>query len=232
MRASRLLLMLLLVQNRGRMTSNELAAELEVSKRTILRDVEALSEAGLPMIVRAGRGGGIELGFNYRTRLTGLAADEAEALGVLLTRKAPELASLGLADSAARATTKLIESLPDASRNIAQLAASRFRVGTAETTQDERVPALADAVRQQCVVRIRARGPEPRTVHPLGLTLGENGWEVIDAREPGRPIPLAECGTVNISSRRFSTPRPSRTGHGELVARPDPQRSRRSATSS
>ncbi len=69
MRASRLLLMLLLVQNRGRMTSVELAAELEVSQRTVLRDVEALSEAGLPMIVRAGRGGGIELGFNHRTRL-------------------------------------------------------------------------------------------------------------------------------------------------------------------
>ena len=89
MRASRLLLMLLLVQNRGRMTSEDLAAELEVSKRTILRDVEALSEAGLPMIVRPGRGGGIELGFNYRTRLTGLAADEAEALGVLLGRGLP-----------------------------------------------------------------------------------------------------------------------------------------------
>ena len=89
MRASRLLLMLLLVQNRGRMTSQDLAAELEVSKRTILRDVEALSEAGLPMIVRPGRGGGIELGFNYRTRLTGLATDEAEALGILLGRGAP-----------------------------------------------------------------------------------------------------------------------------------------------
>ncbi|MGB8385825.1 MAG: HTH domain-containing protein [Dermatophilaceae bacterium] len=167
MRASRLLLMLLLVQNRGRMTSKELAVELEVSKRTILRDVEALSEAGLPMIVRAGRRGGIELGFNYRTRLTGLAVDEAEALGVLLAREAPELGALGLADSAARATTKLIESLPDASRNIAQRAASRFRLQAAETTQDERVPALAEAVRRQCVVRIRARGPDPRTVHPL-----------------------------------------------------------------
>ena len=60
MRASRLLLMLLLLQNRGRMTSVELARELEVSRRTILRDVDALGEAGLPVIVSPGRGGGIE----------------------------------------------------------------------------------------------------------------------------------------------------------------------------
>lgn len=213
MRASRLLLMLLLVQNRGRMTSEELAVELEVSKRTILRDAQALSEAGLPMIVRAGRGGGIELGFQYRTRLTGLSTDEAEALGVLLGRETPELAALGLAASASRARTKLIESLPDASRTIAQRAASRFRLDTADLTQDERVPALAEAVRRQRVVRIRAQGPNSRTVHPLGLTLRNDGWQVFDGLEPTTPIPLAECGTINISSQTFGTaatsPQPS-----------------------
>ena len=206
MRASRLLLMLLLVQNRGRVTSEELAAELEVSKRTILRDVEALSEAGLPMIVRPGRGGGIELGFNYRTRLTGLATDEAEALGILLGRGAPELVALGLADSAARATTKLIESLPDTSRGIAQRAASQFRLRPTETSEDERVFALAEAVRRRRIVRIRAHGPSMRTVHPLRLTLGANGWELLDALDPGTPIPLAECGTINISSQLFNGP--------------------------
>lgn len=204
MRASRLLLMLLLVQNRGRMTSAELAAELEVSKRTILRDVEALSEAGLPIIVRPGRGGGIELGFNYRTRLTGLAADEAEALGVLLGREAPELAALGLAEAAARATTKLMESLPDQSRRIALRAATRFRLRPAEPPRDERVPALAEAVRQERVVRVRARGPDTRTVHPTGLTLGPDGWAVIDSLDPDSPIPVAECGTVNISRQQFT----------------------------
>jgi predicted DNA-binding transcriptional regulator YafY len=204
MRASRLLLMLLLVQNRGRMTSEQLAAELEVSKRTILRDVEALSEAGLPMVVRAGRGGGIELGFSYRTRLTGLSTDEAEALGVLLGRETPELAALGLAGSAARAKTKIIESLPDSSRAIAQRAASKFRVLPPELPDDERVPALAQAVRRQQVVRIRARQPDPRTVHPVGLVFGNDEWAILDALAPGRPVPLAECGTVNISSRVFT----------------------------
>ena len=208
MRASRLLLMLLLVQNRGRMTSDELAAELEVSKRTILRDVEALSEAGLPMIVRAGRGGGIELGFSYRTRLTGLSADEAEALGVLLRRESPELAALGLAASAARAKTKIIESLPDAARGVAQLAASRFLLAPSEVAQDDRVLALAQAVRSQHVIRIRAQGPQTRTVHPVGLTLGSGGWEVLDALDPGTPIPLSECGIINISRHVFTAPPP------------------------
>lgn len=206
MRASRLLMMLLLVQNRGRVTSEELAAELEVSKRTILRDVEALAEAGLPMIVRPGRGGGIELGFNYRTRLTGLATDEAEALGVLLGRGAPELVALGLADSAARATTKLIESLPDTSRGIARRAASQFRLRPTELSEDERVFALAEAVRRRRIVRIRAQGSSTRTVHPLGLTFGANGWELLDALDPGTPIPVAECGTINISSQLFTGP--------------------------
>lgn len=203
MRASRLLLMLLLVQNRGRMTSSELAAELEVSRRTILRDVEALSEAGLPVVVRAGRGGGIELGFNYRTRLTGLSADEAEALGVLLGRETPELGALGLAAAATRARTKLVESLPDTSRAVAQRAAARFRVQAAPVEEDERVPALADAVRGRRVVRVRAHGPDARTVHPVGLTLTTDGWQLLDGLDPAAPVPLAECGTVNISSRTF-----------------------------
>ena len=117
MRASRLLRILLLLQNRGRLTSAQLAEELEVARRTILRDVDALTEAGLPVIVHRGAQGGIELGFNYRTRLTGLAADEAEALAVLLNRPLGRLADLGLADAARRATTKLIESLPDPVRH-------------------------------------------------------------------------------------------------------------------
>lgn len=208
MRASRLLQMLLLLQNRGRMNSGELAAELEVSRRTILRDVEALSEAGLPVIVRAGRGGGIELGFNYRTRLTGLSADEAEALGVILGREAPELGALGLASAAARAGSKIIESLPDGSRAAARRGAARFHLSPVTMPTDERVPALAQAVRAGRVVRIRARGPDPRTVHPVALSLGVDGWSLLDALDPATPIAVAAWGTVNISSRVFSAPGP------------------------
>ncbi len=202
MRASRLLLMLLIVQNRGRMTAQALADELEVSKRTILRDVDALAEAGLPMIVRPGRGGGIELGFNYRTRLTGLAADEAEALGVLLGRSSPELAALGLESAGARATTKLVESLPDTSRRIAQQAAGRFRVRAGHLDADERVAALAEAVRHRRVVRIRSPRDDRRTVHPIGLVLRGAEWSLVDGLSH-EEIPLGECGTINISARQY-----------------------------
>jgi hypothetical protein len=84
MRASRLLQILLLLQNRGRLTAPALARELEVDPRTILRDVDAMSQAGLPILTHRGAMGGIELGFNYRTRLIGLAEDEAEALAIWL----------------------------------------------------------------------------------------------------------------------------------------------------
>lgn len=202
-RASRLLLMLLIVQNRGRMTAGALAAELEVSRRTILRDVDALAEAGLPMIVHPGRGGGIELGFNYRTRLTGLAGDEAEALGVLLGRRSPELAALRMEQAAARARTKLLESLPDTSRAIARRAARQFRLHGMPPPPDERIPALAQAVRDRRIVRIRSTTPQPRTVHPVALLFTEASWALLDALDPSAPIPLSECGVVNISRRTF-----------------------------
>ncbi len=103
MRASRLLQMLLLLQNRGRMTAQDLSRELEVAPRTILRDVDALTEAGLPVVVQAGYRGGISLGFDYRTRLTGLSTDEAEALGALGPKQGMLPASAAQATTAIRA---------------------------------------------------------------------------------------------------------------------------------
>ena len=204
MRASRLLLILLLLQNRGRMTSAQLAAELEVSRRTILRDLDALGEAGLPIVVFAGRGGGVELGFNYRTRLTGLASDEAEALGVLLGQPSPMLAAVGLADAATRARTKLMESLPDPVRGAAQIALERFRVrSSAAPPTDPRVAALAEAIRHRSVVRIRATEGARRTIHPIALTLTGEAWQIVDQQRPDQPVPLAECGTINISRHTF-----------------------------
>jgi predicted DNA-binding transcriptional regulator YafY len=210
--------MLLLLQNRGRLTSADLARELEVARRTVLRDVDALTEAGLPMVVHQGHKGGIELGFNFRTRLTGLAADEAEAIGVLLSRPVDDLAALGMADAANRARRKLLESFPDVVRARASQAARRFRFvpDPAPSEDDPRLPALASAVREHRVVRIHAYRPQERIIHPIALVCQRGGWLVEDDRVPTVAIPLDACGDINISARRFTptavagaTPTPS-----------------------
>jgi len=204
MRASRLLQILLMLQNRGRMTAARLAHELEVSHRTILRDMEALSIAGLPILTFQGNQGGFELGFSYRTRLTGLLPEEAEALAVLVSDPSPRLSELGLADAARRASSKLLESLPDQVRAHTAEALLRFVVDVpaAAPGSDRRVAALADAVRHRNLVRLRARSSAPLTVKPVGLHYGVGGWSLNCADIPA-PIPAVEWHDINIAAQRF-----------------------------
>ncbi len=205
MRASRLLHELLLLQNRGRMTAAELAGELGVSRRTVLRDIDALGEAGLPVVIHRGSRGGFELGFDHRTRLTGLASDEAEALGVLLASPVPELAELGLADAAARARSKLVESLPDPVRATVGRSQDRVRfvAGSRAVDRDPRVRALAEAIRGRRVVRLDARSRAPVVVHPVRLLRSAEGWSVCDERTPDPAVPQRDWGTVNVSALTF-----------------------------
>lgn len=206
MRASRLLQMLLLLQNRGRLTCRALAGELEVARRTVLRDVDALTEAGLPIVVVRGARGGIELGFNYRTRLTGLAADEAEALGALLAQSAGALVELGLEPAAERARRKLIESLPDPVRLRAEQARQRFPGDAARALADidPRVEALAMAIRQTRVVRLRAHQPDEQVVHPVVLGRSRGGWWLEDDLANGARVAQDAWGPINISARCFA----------------------------
>ncbi len=190
------------------MTSEQLAAELEVARRTILRDVDALTEAGLPIVVHQGNQGGIELGFNYRTRLTGLAADEAEALAVILTQPMPELTALGMQDAADRARAKIVESYPDQVRAKMEATRRRFRFDPpAAASFDPRIAAFADAIRNANIVRIHAKSPAPREIHPAALVLRPGGWHVIDARADIAAFAIAECGDINISARSFRAKR-------------------------
>src|SRR5579872_1685161 len=112
MRADRLLSILLLLQVNRRVTARELATRLEVSERTILRDMDALSGSGVPVIAGRGVGGGWSLVAEYQTRLTGLSLAEIQSL--FLARPARLMADLGLKHEAEAALIKLQASLPEA----------------------------------------------------------------------------------------------------------------------
>ncbi|MFF2362748.1 helix-turn-helix transcriptional regulator [Streptomyces sp. NPDC058122] len=181
MRAARLIKMVLLLQTRASMTAAELARELEVSERTVARDAQALSEAGIPVYADRGRAGGYRLVGGYRTRLTGLARNEAEAL--FLSGVPGALRDMGLQDSASAARLKvsaaLLPSLQDASRSAAQ----RFHLDAPAWFSEPRtpglLPALADAVwdDRPVLARYRRDGAEvERTLEPYGLVLKAGLW--------------------------------------------------------
>ncbi|WP_328746720.1 YafY family transcriptional regulator [Streptomyces sp. NBC_00285] len=189
MRAARLIKMVLLLQSRSSMTAGELARELEVSERTVTRDAQALSEAGVPVYADRGRTGGYRLIGGYRTRLTGLARGEAEAL--FLSGVPGALREMGLEDTASAARLKvsaaLLPSLSDASRTAAQ----RFHLDApnwfAEPKSPELLPAVADAVwdDRRFTARYRSRAAEvERELEPYGLVLKAGVWYLC-ARIPG-----------------------------------------------
>lgn len=126
MRADRLVSLVLLLRQRGRMTANELASELEVSARTVLRDIEALSTAGVPVYADRGRHGGFSLLPGFRTELTGLNHDEALAL--LTTGSGRGEKVFGLSAALASAMRKVVDALPEGHRASLDDAARRFLV--------------------------------------------------------------------------------------------------------
>lgn len=212
MRAARLLQILLLLQNRGRQTSVQLSQELEVSTRTILRDVDAMTEAGLPIIVHQGNGGGIELGFNYRTRLTGLARDEAAALALILSADNPMVSALGLENAAKRAQAKLIESLPDKTRLETKTTAARFILNEREPVHDKRIRAMARAVQAETIVRVRFATKTEQLIYPIRLEKDALTWRVHDSLSE-TTLPIENWGRLNVSSMRI--PAAKRGGYPE-----------------
>ncbi len=184
MRASRLLSLLMLLQSRGRMTAAELASELEVSVRTVYRDMEALSAAGVPVYAEPGRYGGCQLVDGWRTKLTGLTTDEAESL--FLAGAPTAAAELGLGTVLAAAQHKVLAALPPELRGRAVRVRQRFHLDAPGWFhRDEEVPQLAtiaDAVWADRRVEMRderADGPADRLVDPLGLVLKAGVWYLV-----------------------------------------------------
>jgi len=193
MKADRLLSIMLLLQTRGRVTAGELAERLEVSVRTVYRDVEALSTAGVPVWTERGRNGGIRLLAGYRTDVTGLTNDEARALFVLTAEGTHDALGLGGAiDSALR---KVMAALPAPYRADAERTSERVLVDPARwraaAPAAVHLAELQQAVFADRRLELRYRhsgGTEPRgyTVDPYGLVSKAGAWYLVADRD-GEP---------------------------------------------
>jgi predicted DNA-binding transcriptional regulator YafY len=181
MRASRLLSILTTLQARGRVTAPALAAACEVSVRTIYRDVDALSAAGIPVYAERGAEGGFRLLDGYRIRLNGLSLTEADAL--FLAGLPGPAAALGLDRAMNAAQTKLVAAMPEDLRGSARRMQARFHLdapgwfGAAEEPQHLR--AIADALLAERLIEIRYqswKAEKHRRVAPLGLVLKGGSW--------------------------------------------------------
>jgi predicted DNA-binding transcriptional regulator YafY len=215
MKAGRLVSILLLLQTRGRMTAAQLAEELEVSVRTVYRDVESLSAAGVPLYGDAGHAGGYRLLDGYRTRLTGLTADEAEAL--FLAGAPGPAAELGLGSVLAAAQLKVRAALPAELRAHTDRISGRFHLDApgwyAEAEEVPSLPAVADAVWNNRVLNIvyrRWRTPTDveRRLEPYGLVLKAGRWYVVAGPGPrtfrvDQILQLAACDEQFVRPEEF-----------------------------
>ncbi len=189
MRADRLVSLVLLLRQRGRLSATELARELEVSTRTVLRDVEALSTAGVPVYAERGRHGGFALLPGFRTELIGLNHDEALALLIAGSRRGAR--AFGLGSALASAMLKVVDALPESHRDAAAGVAERLLIDPADDLLSRRVAAeeAPDAVvaevrravfsGRRLRVHYAAAGQPPRwrTVDPIGLvTVRDQGY--------------------------------------------------------
>ncbi|MFI6316953.1 helix-turn-helix transcriptional regulator [Nonomuraea sp. NPDC050556] len=189
MRADRLVSLVLLLRQHGRLSATALARELEVSTRTVLRDIEALSSAGVPVYAERGRLGGFALLPGFRTELTGLNHDEALALLVAGSRRGAQ--AFGLGSALASAMLKVVDALPESYRDTAAGAAQRLLIDPetdllsrrleAEEAPDAIVADVLRAVFAGHKLRIQYaaadQSPQWRTVDPIGLvTVRERGY--------------------------------------------------------
>lgn len=191
MRADRLVAILLLLQQREKVTASEVAAELEVSERTARRDLESLAMAGVPVYSVQGRGGGWRLVGGARTDLSGLTASEARALFLVAgpaSTATPEVKA---------ALRKLVRALPEPFREQAEAAATSVVVDPrhwGSSRLEPRPPPYLDELQEAVIRGVQVRlgyvdrqgsGTE-RTVHPLGIVAKGPAWYLVADTEAGR----------------------------------------------
>ncbi len=213
MRADRLLSLLLLLQNRGKMTARQLAEELEVSERTIYRDINALSYAGVPVYGSAGPEGGYDLVENYRTRLTGLSDGEIQAL-FMLSIPAP-LNALGMAQTLKSAMLKLTAALPESRRPDEEKIRQRILLDPSlDHTTDEPnrlLHAIHEAVWNSYELQITYKPFFTEaiqvTVYPFGLVARGGKWYLVcEKNEQTRVHRVDQLLAVKHDGQNFVRP--------------------------
>lgn len=209
MRAARALDLLLVVQRRGRMTARELAETLEVSERTILRDVEALSEAGVPIFTTRGAAGGIELMDGFQTNLTGLTPDEA--LCLFLVGQPRVAHRLGLGAPTRTARNKLLNAIAPALAEEADHLTTWF-LHDPDAWTGNRIPhgelrRLARSIHQRRKVELTIAHGATLTVQPLALVLKAGSWHLIVAGDATiEVIDIDELRATRLTDVRFAPP--------------------------
>ncbi|MBN8199715.1 MULTISPECIES: helix-turn-helix transcriptional regulator [Bacillaceae] len=213
MRADRLISILLLLQNNERMTSRELAKELEVTERTIHRDMEALSAAGIPVLAERGKFGGWRLLEKYRTNLTGLKADEIKTL--LLSPSFEHLADLGISRDWKEARQKLLAAIPAPLKEDVKDISNRIHIDTSTWRQTPRemksFEILQQAVWEEKKLQIKYEKADKQTsdriVEPLGLIAKGNTWYLIAASdEQIKSYRASRIVDADLINEKFSRP--------------------------
>jgi predicted DNA-binding transcriptional regulator YafY len=211
MRADRLISIVMLLQTRERMTAEELSQELEVSPRTIYRDITALNIAGIPIYSDRGPGGGIALLESYRTSLTGMSEDEAKALFMMSIPQA--LVDLGYSQKLKSALLKLAVAMPAGQQMMQAHTQQRIYLDSTPWTQkDEPAPHIGiihHAVWQDKLVRLVYQGNFDTQIEaeiaPLGLVAKMNTWYLVGMdRGYVRVIKIEDILRVDILDQVFT----------------------------
>lgn len=214
MRASRLLTIQMLLETRGQMSATSLAEALQISLRTLYRDIDQLSAAGVPVYAERGRNGGFRLADGWKTTLTGFTASEAQA--VFLSGLAGPAAALGLGQQVIDAELKLVAALPSQQRGSARRVTERFHLDTVDWYREaEPVPHLttvANAVWDEKQIAIRYeswKGNVKRTLSPLGLVLKSGAWYLVAASD-GKPRTYRVSNIIDVQLRDENAVRPTK----------------------
>lgn len=208
MKASRLLSILMTLQARGHRTADQLAEELEVSTRTIHRDVDELSAAGVPIYAERGRQGGFRLLDGYQTKLTGLDADEASVL--MLSGIGAALDDLGLTDALSQTERKLLAALPESARAKAALVANRFHLDPFSWYRHKEdapfATQIAKAVwadRRVSIAYESWKGPIQRDLDAVAIVLKAGDWYLIGRAQTMRVYKVANIQSLRVLESKF-----------------------------